>query len=81
MRGYTHTAVPQSFPSPNSDPVSDEKNRFFDPVSIKPQKLTREGVLQARRKQFGVGPAKIGWSAEDASALGGSGDMLPREIF
>ena len=36
---------------------------------------------QARRKQFRVGPAKIGWSAEGTSKLGGSGGMLPREIL
>ena len=36
---------------------------------------------QARRKQFRVGPAKIGWSDEGASTAGGSGGMLPREIL
>ena len=33
-------------------------------------------LTQARRKEFRVGPAKIG-----ASTLGGSGGMLPREIL
>ena len=37
--------------------------------------------FQARRKQFRVGPAKIGWTAEGASKLGGSGGMLSREIL
>ena len=36
---------------------------------------------QARRKQFRVGPAEIGPSAEGASKVGGSGDMLPGEIL
>ena len=38
-------------------------------------------IIQARRKQFRVGPARIGSSAEGASILGGSGGMLPREIL
>ena len=44
----------------------------------------RKGLFlydQAGRKQFRVGLAKIGWSAEGASKLGGSGSMLPWEIL
>ena len=36
---------------------------------------------QARRKQFRVGPAKIGSSAAGASTLERSGGMLPRKIL
>ena len=43
--------------------------------------LTIYTVLQARGKQLRVGPAKIGWTVEGASKLGGSGGMLPREIL
>ena len=38
-------------------------------------------MTQAWQKQFRVGPAKIGPSAEGTSTLGGSGGMLPREIL
>ena len=49
--------------------------------SHSPSSLSRNSCSKARRKQFRVGPAKIGWSAESASTLGGFEDMLPREIF
>ena len=44
------------------------------------QKFKNPG-FQARRKQFRVGPAKIGSSAEGATTLGGSGGIVRREIL
>ena len=38
-------------------------------------------VNQAWRKQFRVGPAKIGSNADGASTLGGSGGMHPQKIL
>ena len=45
------------------------------------QNQSRFKKTEARRKQFRVGPAKIGSSAAGASILGGSGGMVPLEIL
>ena len=46
-------------------------------VSIRCTVVSFHSHKEARWKQFRVGPAKIGWSAEGASKLGGPGACSP----